>query len=253
MFARTSLFSRPIHAAIKAKAPTLLQPFKRLGQLYMKALTKYPVRTNMASTFLIYSMGDMIAQRVEHEFSTHKDDDDAQELQINFRRVAYVGGFVLCLWAPAMSLWVPQLDRWFNPANRAFSHILRKVAFHQCTMPVVLNTSFMAWCTFFKQRSVEEIDATPSVTEAIQDKISSDFLSVTSRSILIFTPVNSAIFYLFPGPSRIVVMSFTNVFWNVYMSLIAHSTTSTDSSANDWADVSIEFPDLTTPTVLLLQ
>lgn len=231
---------------LQQKLKLLTQPAKRLGQLYLNQLQKNPVRTNMVSTYVIYSLGDLLAQKVERELAPHHDVDEDGEKehqvddQVDVRRVLYVGGFVLCLWAPAMSLWLPRLDRWFNPANRGLGQIFKKVAFHQCTMPVFLNTSFMAWCTYWKSSA-------DNITLAIKNKLESDVAGVTTRSIVIFTPINTGIFYFFPGPQRIVVMSFTNVFWNVYMSLVAHqdkpsTSPATSTAADSWSLLSSAAP-----------
>lgn len=104
--------------------------FSMAWRFYTQMLKKYPLRTQMASSCVIWGCGDIVAQHLEK--SVGNDSSTSMELKLSadtgdktkdvsskmgasnewdWRRTAQQTTFATCLWAPAGNWWYQYLDR----------------------------------------------------------------------------------------------------------------------------------------------
>lgn len=123
---------------------------KSLWKFYGAALESYPVRTQMASSALIWCAGDLSAQCLEQKLKErsirrHGTVSSVSPLVVDWRRTGVQTSYAGLVWAPGAHFWYMALDRMALSVARAGTgrFVAAKLALEMVALhPVSLITFF---------------------------------------------------------------------------------------------------------------
>jgi len=131
---------------------------KGLWRFYGLALESAPVRTQMASSAVIWAGGDLSAQLLEQKLAArskrrHGASGSSSPLAIDWRRTGVQTGYAGLVWAPGAHFWYEALDRIAHSLARAGTRrfVAAKLALEMVALHPVSLVAFFG-CVGIAQR-----------------------------------------------------------------------------------------------------
>ncbi|XP_031476866.1 protein SYM1-like isoform X1 [Nymphaea colorata] len=144
----------------------------RLWKWYQRCLTQYPLTTQVVSSGILWGVGDVSAQSVTHfsKKSHRLDHQEAEDLKISWKRVAFTSLFGFTFVGPVGNYWYEGLDRFikhrlrFMPNTVGF--VTAKVAADGLLFGPLDLLTFFTYMGFSSGKSFEQV----------KDDVKRDFL-----------------------------------------------------------------------------
>ncbi|KAG8920966.1 Protein required for ethanol metabolism [Tulasnella sp. 418] len=198
-----------------------------LLRLYTNALERRPLVTSIATSFTLFSAGDVLAQQIVEKKGTDHD-------WIRTTRLGLYGGFVF---TPVVVPWYKLIDR-VKLQSKA-STIASKVALDQfCFAPLAIGLFFTG--TTLLERAIPSPSSTKVTQEpwdeAVSAKLSKSYLTTLQANWLLFIPFQTINMGFVPLQHRLLAVNVISLFWNTYLSLAAAAGTSKSQQRIDVED-----------------
>ncbi|KAG8962855.1 Protein required for ethanol metabolism [Tulasnella sp. 419] len=181
-----------------------------LLRLYTNALERRPLVTSIATSFTLFSAGDVLAQQIVEKKGTDHD----------WIRTTY-----------------KLIDR-VKLQSKA-STIASKVALDQfCFAPLAIGLFFTG--TTLLERAIPSPSSTKVTQEpwdeAVSAKLSKSYLTTLQANWLLFIPFQTINMGFVPLQHRLLAVNVISLFWNTYLSLAAAAGTSKSQQRIDVED-----------------
>jgi hypothetical protein len=197
---------------------------------YTRALERHPLSTNLASAFVIFTIGDISAQYIEHQ-----ERRTAQPFMVDTFRSSKLINWSVFIYTPVFYKLYQYFDIWWpkkTPIN-----IARKVLGASASA-IPTNAIFFGYNAAYPHLvdyALGDIETLPvqRIYDETKEKCSDELVNTIQASMTLWWPVNAANFAFVPGTYRSVWTSAWSVVWSTYLSLIAHrppTNTTTESS-----------------------
>jgi len=173
---------------------------------YRRAMLRWPLLTNIATSLACMGAGDAYAQKREN-------------IKFDYKRnaiVSFWNGFVV---APLFLIWFRRLDAAFPGAS--VKAVIAKVSLNQLIVAVPLNAAFLEYTIFAEDLSVTSRDR---VFKQVENKLRNDLMEIWLFSTMWWGPINSLNFLFVPPQYRVLPTIFASFTWNIYLSTTAHQT-----------------------------
>lgn len=174
--------------------------FAGLLAMYVRAVTKYPIRTKAISTSLLAALGDILAQAIAQNGSG--------KFVLDVRRTASIGLWGFVVMGPWLHAWYALLDKFFYGKYA----VAWKVLFDQFVFSPVFVAAFIL--------GVGKLEghATTEVLGNVRDK-----LWPSMKANWTLWPAAQVInFWIIPKSFQIVYVNFVSLIWSVILAYIAH-------------------------------
>ncbi|XP_042002509.1 protein sym1-like [Salvia splendens] len=133
----------------------------KLWNWYQYYLSKYPFRTEMVSSGIIWGIGDMAAQTITHTTAKKRNDEEKERFHINWKRVAKTSLFGIGFVGPVGHLWYDWLDSFIRLRlklhPRSFCFIAMKVALDVTIFGPMDLLLFFTYMGFTSGKSVSQV------------------------------------------------------------------------------------------------
>ncbi|GAB1600378.1 protein Mpv17-like, partial [Argonauta hians] len=166
----------------------------RFWRFYQKLLEVHPWKTQIASTAVLMSLGDVISQTLI----------ERQGKNYSIIRTARFGFFGTVFVGPTLRTWYLVMERLFGVGKR--TAFFKLFADQACFAPVFLST-FICGMELLKGNSWSES----------KNKVIQEFKPVLLSNYQVWPAVQLCNFYFIPFQYRILVVNITAVGWNTYL------------------------------------
>ncbi|KAL1552432.1 protein sym1-like [Salvia divinorum] len=133
----------------------------KLWNWYQYYLSKYPFRTEMVSSGIIWGLGDMAAQTITHTTAKKRNEEGKERFHINWKRVAKTSLFGIGFVGPVGHLWYDWLDSFIRLRlklhPRSFCFIAMKVALDVTFFGPMDLLLFFTYMGFTSGKSVSQV------------------------------------------------------------------------------------------------
>lgn len=169
-----------------------------LLQSFNAALAKRPMLTQCATSTVLFSAGDILAQQAFEKKG--KDHDFARTARL----AVYGGG----IFGPLLTKWLQVLNRLqiTNPVKS----VVYKVFLDQAMFTPVVVGVFFSSMTFLEGKGVFEA----------KQRLSESYAPTLVRNWGVFVPAQALNFALVPPHMRFVAVGTVSLFWNAYLSAV---------------------------------
>ncbi|KAN0131810.1 Mpv17 / PMP22 family domain containing protein [Lactarius tabidus] len=169
-----------------------------LFRSFNNLLLKRPFATQCATSAVLFSTGDVIAQQViERKRSKHDFSRTA--------RLLFYGG---CLFGPPISKWIAFLGR------LRFSTPTKTIIYRTWLDQTLMGPFIVGW--FFASMSLMEGKGTSGVA----DTLSTKYAPTLMRGWMVFIPAQIINFAVVPPQLRFVFLSSVSLVWSTYLSFV---------------------------------
>ncbi|GBG29931.1 Adenosine deaminase, putative [Hondaea fermentalgiana] len=196
---------------------------------YSASMAKRPLVTGMATSWVVMTLGDGVAQAMTRE-SRHPappqhalTKETGEELfgWFDWKRNVIVSSWNGLVFAPSVQIWFAQLDRWFPGSS--FRMAASKTFTNTAVMALPFNAGFLAYTMLTEcMLGVRECGKDESLLQTVVDKVKHDALEIVVKSASVWAPINLINFMYVSPKFRILPTIVTSLVWNVVLSLIAH-------------------------------
>lgn len=166
--------------------------------LYNRLLMERPVITKSVTTGTLFAVGDLLSQLIENR-TTPKD--------YSYRRTATMGSFGLFFAGPALHNWYVNVLGKALPTP-GLKYTAAKIAIDQTAFTAAFISTFYYYMSRMEGNS----------HEAGVAKIKKDLWPTIQANWLLWIPVQLANFSIIPLPYQVLVVNFTGLIWNTYLS-----------------------------------
>lgn len=172
----------------------------RLFAAYDRLLTSNPILTKTVTSVVLFTAGDVMAQRLENGSFENLD----------AARLARQGAWG-ALFTPLAHAWYLNLDKWV-PGSGVYV-VATKVAADQLTWTPFINTVFLGTVTLMTGAGVG------AAVQAVEDKL----WPTLKVNWLVWPGLTAINLGLVPPPYRILFINFCSLGWSAFLSNMANS------------------------------
>lgn len=178
------------------------QSMKRYFEAYSRALDENPYRTQILTSTVLWSSGDILVQTLE------------SDKRIDWNRVARCTLFGLAVSGPVFCWWYRALESFTSHLRpNKLKYLGSKIILDQLVFePVFLGVSFVAFASMEKQS-----------WSAIKDQLSRDFAPTFLLDCAVWIPAQLLNFSVIPLKYQSLFVNMLSVIWNGYVSHVSHS------------------------------
>ncbi|CAI6375194.1 unnamed protein product [Macrosiphum euphorbiae] len=160
---------------------------------------KYPIRTNLVQTGVMFGLGDLIAQSAVEK----RKPEDIDWL----RTVRYAS--IGCALGPSLTMWYRTLDRLGTEITVPI--VTKKILVDQLIASPIITGSIMTMSRVFSG------DEWPQ----IQKKLEDNYVKVLLTSYTIWPAVQALNFTIIPQHYRVLTVQIVSLAWNTYLSFMS--------------------------------
>lgn len=194
--------------------------FRNVFRLYTRTLQKHTLATQIITGGTLWFAGDLLCQKVVSK--------DPLDDKIDWKRVARMTIYGLCISAPIYTFWysflekisqklftshhIPNLSSQLLHTRRAW----RIIGFKLAMDTLVFDPAYLT--LFFTASSIME----SSSSHEIWKKIESDLFKTWIIDVTVWSPIQTLNFRFIPVSYQALVVQTCNIGWNAYLSFIQH-------------------------------
>ncbi|GMH58600.1 hypothetical protein TrVE_jg7667 [Triparma verrucosa] len=192
---------------------------------YLQLLKSHPFKTNMASALVIFSLGDVTAQYIEHENEMPKGQMRQMPFQLDYLRMNEMVLWSAGFYTPLFYKFYNWMDvRW--PKVTPFNVVRKVGAAFLLSAPI--NSLFFAYGVAYPHFVSTYVTRTTSsvpyseISSDTSKKVEAELLNTMKASAALWWPANAANFAFVPPHLRAIWTSVFSVVWSTYLSLVQH-------------------------------
>lgn len=189
-----------------------------------------PRVANACIGFLTFSSGDLIAQRLERESSSHPN-----EATIDVLRSAQIGLLGLAMNGVCLHYWYALLDKVLGGSMKSKSTVILKMIVDQIVYAPFAITSFFSFATARNATSYADF------IEKMRFRLESSFLTTYIADCNVWPLANFVNFRYVSLPFRPTFTAVTQLLWQTYMSVIVSRTGQQNTGDSNYGNA-VEVP-----------
>ena len=178
-----------------------------MWQRYLHLLSKYPYRSRMATTGILFSVGDVMAQTIERRSVEDKDDGTAAPSH-DFVRTARMAAWGGLIYGPFAHMWYTIIDA--RIPGTAFRAVAAKMALDATFVGPTVNVTLMAYTVLMTGGSLMNV----------REKWAADLPKMLQIMWCVFVPVNLFNFNFVPPHLRVPYINCVMLCWSTFQSYI---------------------------------
>jgi hypothetical protein len=177
---------------------------------YQTALAAHPLRTNLCTAVPMMVAGDMCAQQLEPE-----------RTELDYQRTLVMAAYSGAVFTPLFFYLYRVQERFITGSPVAVAAQKALCSVFVGGLPA--NICFLSLATAVEMHVFGKKPASGQTCgQVVNHKITNDLPRIMLGSLTFWGPINFCNFMFTPVSYRVVVVSFSAVIWNCYLSVVQH-------------------------------